>query len=91
MDKQSELDVIRSGRIHYKRADVYERSVEVMGDAAVVLSRITLLAEVGDNEVSNPFTVTEIYLRDEHGAWKLGSLAFSKLLRENEGEPLKLD
>ena len=80
MTKARELEVIRSGRIHYKQADVHEVSVEVMDDTAVLLNRITLLAVVGDHEVTNPFTVTEIYLRQEDGSWKLGSLAFSKLL-----------
>ena len=87
--KEQELDVIRSGRIHYKRADLYEQSVEVMGNRAVVLNRITLSAVVGGNDVSHPFTVTEIYLCDEAGRWRLGSMAFTKLLRENEGEPLR--
>ena len=80
MTKAQELDVIRTGRIHYKQADVHEASVEVMGNTAVLLNRITLLAVVVDREVTNPFTATEIYLRQPNGEWQLGSLAFSKLL-----------
>jgi hypothetical protein len=44
-----------------------------------VLSRIRLDAVVGGNEVTNPFIVTEVYVR-EKGAWKLGSLSFTRLL-----------
>ena len=80
MSKTQELDVIRTGRIHYKQVDVHEASVEVMGNTAVLLNRITLLAVAGDREVTNPFTATEIYLRQPNGEWQLGSLAFSKLL-----------
>ncbi|MCA9964549.1 MAG: nuclear transport factor 2 family protein, partial [Anaerolineales bacterium] len=53
--KAQELDIIRSGGIHYKQADVHEVSVAVMGETAVLLNRITLLAVVGGNEVTNPF------------------------------------
>jgi hypothetical protein len=38
-----------------------------------------LLAVVGGNEVTNPFMVTEVYLK-EGGKWVLGSLSFTKLL-----------
>jgi hypothetical protein len=36
-------------------------------------------AVVGGNEVSNPFTVTEVYIK-ENGKWKLGAMSFTKLL-----------
>ncbi len=76
-----ELAVIGSGGIHYKRADVEEANVEVLGDEqAVVYNRIKLLAVVGGNEVTNPFMVTEVYRRGEDGAWQLATLAFSRLL-----------
>jgi hypothetical protein len=77
--KKQELDVIRSGSIHYKQADVQETSVQIIDNTAILLSKIRLLAVVGGNEVTNPFIVTEVYVR-EKGKWKLGSLSFTKLL-----------
>ena len=77
--KARELDIIRSGGIHYKQADVHEVSVEVMGETAVLLNRITLLAVVGGNEVTNPFMVTEVYVQQDN-TWKLASLSFTRLL-----------
>ena len=76
--KQREVDIIRSGGIHYKKADVHEVSVKMFGNTAILLNRITLLAVVGGNEVTNPFMVTEVYIK-ENGKWKLGSLSFSRL------------
>jgi hypothetical protein len=38
------------------------------------------VAEVGGNTVTNPFMVTEVYVK-ENGKWKMGSLTFSHLLR----------
>jgi len=81
MDRTGELDVIRSGRIEYKRADISESSAELIGDTAVVYSRLRLLAVVGGNEVTNPFSVTEVYVRRE-GRWQLASMAFTRLLGE---------
>ncbi|MBT8323122.1 MAG: nuclear transport factor 2 family protein [Eudoraea sp.] len=78
--KDREVDIIRSGRIHYKKADIHEVMVEVLNEGTVILwNRITLLAVVGSNEVTNPFMVTEVYVK-ENNDWKLADLTFSKLL-----------
>ncbi len=74
-----ELQVIESGSIHYKKADVQDTSVEIFGNTAIVWNRITLLAVVGGNEVTNPFMVTEVY-QIENQSWKLINLSFSRLL-----------
>lgn len=80
MSRNQELDVIESGGIHYKQADIHEASVRFVGSTAIVLNRITLLAVVGGNEVTNPFMVTEIYVPEDDG-WKLGALSFTRLLQ----------
>ena len=77
--KEREIEIIRSGGIHYKQAEIHEVSVNVIGNTAILLNKITLLAVVGGNEVTNPFMVTEVYLK-EGGKWKLGSLSFTKLM-----------
>lgn len=76
--KARELEIIRSGSIHYKNADVHDVAVAVSGPTAILWNRITLLAEVRGNEVSNEFTVTEVYERQEDG-WKLLGLTFSSV------------
>ncbi|MCS4227089.1 nuclear transport factor 2 family protein [Sphingobacterium sp. BIGb0165] len=77
--KQQELDIIKSGGIWYKKADIHEVSVNIIDNTAILLNRIDLLAVVGGNEVNNPFMVTEVYMK-QNGVWKLGSLSFTKLL-----------
>ena len=77
--KERELDVIKSGGIHYKNADIHEVSVNIIGTTAILLNRITLLAVVGGNEVTNPFVVTEVYVQQE-ATWTLASLSFTRLL-----------
>jgi hypothetical protein len=78
--KTQELNVIESGRIHYKKAEVYSASVNFIGNTAILLNDIDLVAVVGGNEVTNPFMVTEVYVK-ENGKWKMGSLTFSRLTR----------
>lgn len=78
--KEQEVNVIKSGGIWYKKAEVYSASVNIIGNTAILLNDIDLLAAVGGNEVTNPFMVTEVYIK-ENGKWKMGSLTFSRLLR----------
>jgi hypothetical protein len=78
--KARELDIIKSGFIHYKKADVHEvLSPIIIENTVILLNRITRIAVVGGNEVSNPFMVTEVYVKVGN-EWKMGSLSFSKLL-----------
>jgi hypothetical protein len=83
--KEREMEIIKSGGIHYKQADIHEVSVNIMDNTAVLLNRITLLAVVGGNEVTNPFMVTEVYVK-QAGSWKLASLSFTKLLVPEQPE-----
>lgn len=80
MTRSQELDVIRSGAIQYKQADISAASVRFVDNTAIVLNTIRLTAVVGGNEVVNPFEVTEVYVR-QGGVWKMASLSFSRLLR----------
>ena len=77
-DRKRELEIIESGGIHYKKADIQESTVRVIGTTAIVMNRIRLLAVVGGNEVTNPFMVTEVYVRQD-GKWQLAQLSFSVL------------
>jgi hypothetical protein len=81
--KEPELNVIKSGGIHYKKADIHSASVNIIGNTAILLNNITLLAVVGGNEVTNPFIVTEVYV-NKNGKWMLGSLSFTRLLTPND-------
>jgi hypothetical protein len=76
--KERELEIIKTGSIWYKKADVHDVAVEVFGNTAILWNRITLLAHVRGNDVSNEFTVTEVYQKQEDG-WKLLDLTFSSV------------
>jgi hypothetical protein len=85
MTKEEELNIIKSGGIHYKEVEIHEVSVNFIGTMAILLNRITLLAVVGGNEVTNPFTVTEVYVQQD-GSWKLTCMSFTKLLTHEQNQ-----
>ena len=78
--KTQELATIKSGGIWYKKAVVYAVDARIFGNTAILLEDIDLQAAVGEHEVTNPFMVTEVYIK-ENGKWKLTQLTFSHLLR----------
>jgi|25_taG_2_1085351.scaffolds.fasta_scaffold01173_11 quercetin dioxygenase-like cupin family protein len=82
--KDRELEIIETGSIWYKKAEVHDVAVETFGDdTAVLWNRITLTAHVRGNDVSNEFTVTEFY-KKEGAQWKLLDLTFSSVRDDHE-------
>ena len=59
--KDEELEIIKTGSIWYKKADVHDVAVEMVDDTAIIWSRITLTAVVRGSDAVNQFTVTEVY------------------------------
>ena len=76
--KAEELDIIKTGSIWYKQADVHDVAAEVVENTAIVWSRITLAAEVRGNDAKTEFTVTEVYQK-QGSDWKLLALTFSSV------------
>lgn len=77
--KDEELDIIKTGSIWYKKADVHDVAVEVIdNNTAIVWNRITLTAHVRGNDALTEFTVTEVY-KKERNNWKLLALTFSSV------------
>ena len=76
--KSEELEIIKSGSIWYKNADIHDTAIEIVGNVAVVWNRITLTAVVRGSDAINQFTVTEVY--EKQGAkWSLLALTFSSV------------
>ncbi len=76
--KDEELEIIKTGSIWYKKADVKDVALEFVDDTAIVWNRITLTAMVRGNEVITEFTVTEVY-KKEKKEWKMLALTFSSV------------
>lgn len=76
--KDEELEIIKTGSIWYKKADVKDVAVEIVDNVAIAWNRITLTAEVRGNDVVTEFTVTEVYKKQKK-EWKLLALTFSSV------------
>lgn len=81
--KDRELEIIKSGSIWYKQADVHDVAATVVDDTALVWSRITLTAVVRGADAKNEFTVTEVY-RKVGNDWKMLALTFSSVRPEHQ-------
>lgn len=79
LSKKEETDVIKNGSIVYKDVDIEKTSVQLIDRTAILLNKVSLVAVVGGNEVTNLFVVTEVYVQQEN-QWKLASMSFTKLL-----------
>jgi hypothetical protein len=77
-NKDEELEIIKSGSIWYRKADVKDVAVKVIDDVAIIWSRLTLTALVRGTDVVTEFTVTEVFKR-ENKDWKLLALTFSSV------------
>lgn len=76
--KEKELDIIKTGSIWYKQADVHDVVVKTFGNTIILWNRITLIANVRENDVSTEFTVTEVYQK-QGDTWKMLDLTFSSV------------
>ena len=83
--KDRELEIIESGSIWYKKADVHDTAIEISGNTALVWNRISLTAHVRGNDVENEFTVTEVYQKQGE-EWKMLALTFSSVRDTHEIE-----
>jgi Domain of unknown function (DUF4440) len=80
-----ELEIIETGSIWYKKADVKDTAIEIVGKTAIVWNRITLTANVRGSDVVTEFTVTEVYQK-KGKTWKLLALTFSSVRDTHELE-----
>jgi hypothetical protein len=78
-----ELEIIETGSIWYRKADVHDTAVEIVGNTAIVWNRITLTATVRGADAVNEFTVTEVYQKDG-AAWKMLAMTFSSVRDTHE-------
>ena len=76
--KDEELEIIKTGSIWYKKADVKDVAVEIVDDVAILWNRITLTAVVRGTDAITEFTVTEVY-KKQGADWKLLALTFSSV------------
>lgn len=76
--KNEKLEIIKTGSIWYRKADVHDVAVDILGNVAVVWNRIMLTALVRGTDGVTEFTVTEAY-KKQGSDLKLLALTFSSV------------
>ena len=79
MSREMEMNVIKNRGIVYKTVVFEETTVKTFGDTMVLLNKLKLTAVVGGNEVTNPFVVTEVYVK-EGETYQLGSMSYTRIV-----------
>ena len=83
--KERELEIIDTGSIWYKDAQIHDVAVVVLENTAVLWNRITLSSNVRGNDVTVEFTVTETYVKEDD-RWQLLAFTFSSVRDTHEIE-----
>lgn len=78
-NREQEFAAFRDGVIIPKEVNVKNVSLQEFDNTAIVLTQLTLKAEVNGNEVENPFVVTEVY-QQQTKSWLLISLAYTRIV-----------
>jgi ketosteroid isomerase-like protein len=77
--KEQALAHLRDGSTHFAALDLSDRKVRFYGTTALVTSLAEVRATTPEGEVSGSYRYTRVYVRDEHGAWKIVSFEASKI------------
>ena len=77
--KEQTLTNLRTGALHFTSIELSDRKVRFYGQTALVTSRAEVTGSNGDNELSGSYRYTRVYVRDEHGNWKIVSFETSRI------------
>lgn len=77
--KEQALANLSSGRTRFTTLDLSDRKVRFYGTTALVTSFATVKASTSEGELSGNFRYTRVYVRNEHGVWKIVSFEASRI------------
>jgi len=82
--KEQTLANLRAGTLHLNSLDVSDRKVRFYGTTALVTSRAEVSGTNANGNISGSFRYTRVYVRDEHGHWKIVSFEASRIREPGE-------
>jgi ketosteroid isomerase-like protein len=77
--KEQTLANLRTGGLHFKTMEFSDRKVRFYGNTALVTSRAEVSGSGADGDLSGSYRYTRVYVRDDHGAWKVVSFEASRI------------
>jgi len=88
--KEQELQLIGSGMLWYKKAEIYHVDVKFVEGDVVLYTTMTLTAALGPNEVVTPFFVTSVFKKVKT-QWLLGSFVFTTRVMGPDGDKVRVE
>jgi ketosteroid isomerase-like protein len=82
--KEQTLASLRAGALHLTSIEFSDRKVRFYGQTALVTSRAEVNGTTGDGDISGSYRYTRVYVKDEHGVWKIVSFEASRIRDSDE-------
>ena len=82
--KDQTLANLRTGNLHFNSIELSDRKVRFYGQTALVTSRAEVNGTNGDGTFSGSYRYTRVYVRDDHGSWKIVSFEASRIRGADE-------
>ena len=82
--KEQTLANLRAGNLHFTSLEFSDRKVRFYGKTALVTSRAEVNGTNADGEGSGSYRYTRVYIRDDHGNWKVVSFEASRIRDSDE-------
>jgi ketosteroid isomerase-like protein len=82
--KEQTLANLRAGTLKIGSIEFSDRKVRFYGQTALVTSRAEVSGSSVDGEFSGSFRYTRVYVKDDHGNWKIVSFEASRIRTPEE-------
>lgn len=77
--KEQTLANLRAGTLRIGSIEFSDRKVRFYGQTALVTSRAEVSGTAPDGDLSGSFRYTRVYVKDDHGNWKIVSFEVSRI------------
>ena len=82
--KDQTLANLRAGTLHFASIEFSDRKVRFYGQTDLVTSRAEVTGTTSEGDISGSYRYTRVYVKDDHGAWKIVSFEASRIRNSDE-------
>ena len=84
--KDQALANLRAGIVHFNSIEISDRKVRFYGTTALVTCRAKVSGVTPEGAISGSYRYTRVYVRGEHGMWKIVSFEASRIRIQDSAE-----
>jgi ketosteroid isomerase-like protein len=82
--KDQTLAILRAGTLRFASIEFSDRKVRFYGQTALVTSRAEVNGSTPEGDITGSYRYTRVYVKDDHGAWKIVSFEASRIRNSEE-------